>query len=464
MDMGFVIELILLAIVIIQFIVMILFFSKNRQDPQVTQRLTEYTQRLERSESTLRDEFGKNREEINKVTKESREEMSLQLNTTNTSLTGLVDNKMKYIQESLNSGLKDNREELNKLINTFEEKSLAKIGTLTKETIEGLDKNRAIVDTKLAEIQKNNDEKLEKMREMVDEKLQKTLESRISESFKQVSENLARVQQGLGEMQNLAADVGGLKNVLANVKNRGTFGEFQLGNILEEMLSKSQYEEQVAIKPNSKERVDYAIKIPSKDDDNGFIWLPIDAKFPTVDFERLTKAYNDVDKVEIDKAIKALADTIKKQAKDISTKYIDSPNTTEFAIMFLPFESLYAEVLRIPGLLQEIQTKHKITIAGPTTISALLASLQMGFKTLNVNKRTGEISKLLSVIKQEFGKFEIAFEKAKEKIDSASQYLEDKIGKQTRRMANELEKVDALPTAEANKLLAISQDDEDDNA
>jgi len=516
MDMGFIVELVILAVVVIQFIVMILLFSRNRHASQtdLTQRLLEYSQRLEKNESTLRDEFGKNREETNKAAKESREELSSNLNsvsgqlyTTIKDFTGLVDNKMKTIQEFLDSGLKSNREELNNSINAFEKKvstdlsafsealnngltsvqdrlsnsmkesregltsslksfegeSSAKIEALTKETIKGLESNRAIVDAKLAEIQKNNDEKLEKMRETVEEKLQKTLESRIGESFKQVSENLERVQKGLGEMQNLATDVGGLKNVLTNVRNRGTFGEFQLGNIIEEMLNKSQYEEQVLIKPGSKEKVDYAIKIPSKEDDGGFIWLPIDAKFPTADYDRLITAYNNADKTEIEKSIKALADTIKAKAKDISTKYIDSPHTTEFAIMFLPFESLYAEVLRVPGLLQTIQTEYKITIAGPTTISAFLTSLQMGFKTLTVNERTGEISKLLSAVKQEFSQFEVTFKKAKQKIDSAGKYLEDKIGVRTRKMASKLKKVDALPVGETRKLLEISEDDDDED-
>jgi len=419
MEIGFVVGLVLvlLAIVIIQFIVMVVLFSKNKQGSQadVNQRLVEYAQRLEKNELTLREEFGRNREETNRAAKESRDELS--------------------------SGLKENRKELSD-----------KIEVLTNK-----------VDTKLAEIQKNNDEKLEKMRGTVEEKLQKTVASSIDASFKQVSENLERVQKGLGEMQNLATDVGGLKNVLTNVKNRGTFGEFQLGNIIEEMLGKSQYEEQHTIKSGSNERVDYAIKIPSKEDEDGFIWLPIDAKFPTENYERLVTAYDNADKTEIDKSIKALADTIKKQAKDVSMKYIDSPNTTEFAIMFLPFESLYAEVLRVPGLLQTIQTEYKITIAGPTTISAFLNSLQMGFKTLNVNKRAGEISRLLSAVKQEFGKFENAFKTAKQRIDSASQYLDEEIGVRTRKMASKLKNVDALPANEANKLLEITQNDEDDD-
>jgi DNA recombination protein RmuC len=357
----------------------------------------------------------------------------------------------------LSNTTKESRNELAASLKSFEEKSSARIQDLTEKTIQGLDKNRAIVDNKLAEIQKNNDEKLEKMRETVEEKLQKTLESRIGESFKQVSENLERVQKGLGEMQNLATDVGGLKNVLSNIRSRGSFGEFQLENIIEEMLEINQYEKQCLLTPGNK--VDFAINIPSKEDEGGFILLPIDAKFPTADYDRLTDAYHNGNKEEIDRSRKALAARIEDEAKSIRDKYIVSPKTTDFAIMFLPFESLYAEVLQIPGLLQKIQS-YKITIAGPTTIFAFLTSLQMGFKTLNVNKRTGEISKLLSEVKQEFGKFENAFKTAKQKIDSASQYLEDEIGKRTRKMARTLKTVDTLPANKTENLLDVSLDDD----
>jgi DNA recombination protein RmuC len=548
MDMGFVVELALLVIVIIQFIVMIALFSKNRQGSQtdVSQRLVEYAQRLEKNESTVRDEFGKNREETNKAAKESREELSLNLKTVSeqlssiitgftglvdnkiksildslemssktnrdelkkniTDLTVAVDNKMKNIQEFLDSGLKFNREELNKSISIFEgkvtsnisgfseilnkelksvqdrvyistkesreelstslkifeEKSSAKIETLTKDTNEGLEKTRMTVEKKLADIQQGNEKKLDEMRQTVDDKLHKTLETRLGESFKLVSERLELVQKGLGEMQTLANDVGSIKNVLSNVKNKGVLGEYQLGAILEQVLTPNQYAQSVKIKEGSRENVEYAVKIPSKEDSNKVIWLPIDAKFPTVDYEILLTAYESGEKETVTQAQKDLKTKIEKFAKDIHEKYIDPPNTTEFGIMFLPFEGLYAEVLRIPGLFENIQNTHRVTITGPTTISAFLNSLQMGFRSLAVEKRTSEIWDLLGAVRTEFGKFGDVLQKTKEKLDSASKEI-DKAGTRSRAIERKLRDVQTLPEIKAQKLLSDIDDNYDEN-
>ena len=495
MDIRFVVELSILAVVIIQFIVMIILFSKSRQGSQtdVSQRLTEYTQRLEKNESTLRDEFGKNREEANRAAKDSREELSAalksvsdQLSTTITNFTRLVDdkiksildllevssksnrneltknmndliatvdNKMKNIQQFLDSALKFNREELNKSIFTFEEKSSAKIEALTKNTKEGLEKTRDAVEKKLADIQQGNEKKLDEMRQTVDEKLHKTLETRLGESFKLVSERLELVQKGLGEMQTLASDVGSIKNVLSNVKNKGMLGEYQLGAILEQILTPNQYDQGVKIKEGSRENVEFAVKIPSKEDSNKIILLPIDAKFPTADYEILLAAYESSEKETVLQAQKDLRAKIEKFAKDISEKYIYSPKTTEFAIMFLPFEGLYAEVLRIPGLFENIQNRYKVTITGPTTISAFLNSLQMGFRSLAVERRTSEIWDLLGAVRTEFGKFGAVLQKTKEKLDSASKEI-DNAGTRSRAIERKLRDIQTLPEGKAQKLLS----------
>ncbi|MDR2376592.1 MAG: DNA recombination protein RmuC [Treponema sp.] len=548
MDAGFVVGLMLLTIVIIQFIVMIIFFLKNRRGSQedVSQRLVEYAQRLEKNESTLRDEFGKNREETGKAAKDSREELSLnlksvaeQLSVTITGFTGLVDNKiksildslevssksnrdelaknmgdltvtvdnkMKSIQEFLDSGLKFNREELNKSIltfegkvtnsissfsetldrelksvadrvytstresreelsvslKTFEERSSAKIEVLTKDTKEGLEKTRDSVEKKLADLQQGNEKKLDEMRQTVDEKLHRTLETRLGESFKLVSERLELVQKGLGEMQTLVSDVGSIKNVLSNVKNKGVLGEYQLGAILEQVLTPNQYAQSVKIKEGSRENVEFAVKIPSKEDSGKIIWLPIDAKFPTADYEILLAAYESGEKETGVQAQKDLKIKIEKFARDIREKYIDPPNTTEFGIMFLPFEGLYAEVLRIPGLFETIQNTYRVTITGPTTISAFLNSLQMGFRSLAVEKRTSEIWDLLGAVRTEFGKFGDVLQKTKEKLDSASKEI-DKAGTRSRAIERKLRDVQTLPEGKAKKLLSdIDVNDVDD--
>jgi len=431
-------DLILLCIIVIQFIVMIAFFSKNKQGAQadVGRKLIEYSQRLEKNEATLRDEFGRNRLETNNAAKDTREELA--------------------------SALKINRDELSATLKTFEEKFSSNIGMLTRETKDGLEKSRDAVEKKLADIQQGNEKKLDEMRQTVDEKLHKTLETRLGESFKIVSERLEMVQKGLGEMQTLASDVGSIKNVLANVKNKGVLGEYQLGAILEQILTPNQYDQNVKIKEGSREHVEFAVRIPSKEDSNKIIYLPIDAKFPTVDYEMLLAAYKSGIKENVLQAQKELRAKVEKFAKDIREKYIDPPNTTEFGIMFLPFEGLYAEVLRIPGLFESLQNTHKVTITGPTTISAFLNSLQMGFRSLAVEKRTSEIWSLLGAVRTEFGKFGDVLQKTKEKLDSASKEI-DKAGVRSRAIERKLLDVEKLPEGKTQKFLGDIDlaDDED---
>ncbi|GBU23942.1 DNA recombination protein RmuC [Fibrobacteria bacterium R8-3-H12] len=572
MDTVLIVGLAILAIVIMQLVAIIVLFSKNKRDlsADVSLRLAEYTQNLEKNEAALREEFGKNREETNKSARDSREELSSnlksvseQLSTIITNFTGLVDNKMKGIQEFMDSGLKSNREELSASLKAFEEKSSEKIEALTKDTKEELEKSRDSVEKKLADIldgnekkleeirestdsslksnrevlseslkafeekssekiealtkntkeglektqasvekkladiqqgnekkleemkettdsslkfsregiavslkafddkftakmdalQKGNEKKLDEMRQTVDEKLHKTLETRLGESFKIISDRLELVQKNLGEMQTLANEVGSIKNVLSNVKSKGVLGEYQLSAILEQMLTPEQYAQNVETKAGSGESVEFAVKIPSKEDSNKIIWLPIDAKFPTSDYEALLDAYGAGEKENIAKVQEELKAKIEEFAQDIHQKYIAPPNTTEFGIMFLPFEGLYAEALRIPGLFESIQNTYKVTITGPTTISAFLNSLQMGFRSLVVEKRTNEIWDLLGAVKTEFGKFAVVLQKTKEKLSIALNEIDD-ADIRTKAIEKKLRDVRTLPEVEAQKLLS----------
>lgn len=302
------------------------------------------------------------------------------------------------------------------------------------------------------------------MRETVDEKLHKTLETRLGESFKLVSERLELVQKGLGEMQTLATGVGDLKKVLSNVKTKGVLGEYQLENILEQLLTVDQFAKNVKTKRGSNDMVEFAVKIPNKADSAKILWLPIDAKFPSQNYEALMAAYESGDVAEIESCKRGLEQTIKSFAKDIKTKYIDPPNTTDFAIMFLPFEGLYAEVLRISGLFESIQREHKITIAGPTTISAFLSSLQMGFRSLAVEKRTSEIWEILGAVRTEFGKFGEVLEKTKNKLDQASREI-DNAGVRSRAIERKLRDVQTIPQQDALRILGDSAvEDEIDDA
>jgi DNA recombination protein RmuC len=450
MSLDLILVLVVLVIAVIQLILLVVFIGRQSRGSQdhVLQKFTEYEKILDKNESSMREEFGRNRDEINKSAKDSREELSRSLN----SFKELVDKNFQSITELLDFSSKRNREELANSLRFFEEKFSSKIESLTKETNQGLEKNRETVERKLADIQKENGEKLEKMRETVDEKLHKTLETRLGESFKLVSERLELVQKGLGEMQSLAAGVGDLKKVLSNVKTKGVLGEYQLGAILEQLLAPNQYAQNVVTKEGSRDNVEFAIKIPGKDDSNKTVWLPIDSKFPTVDYETLMDAYDSGDVAALDRSKKELENKIKNFAKDIHTKYIDPPNTTEFGIMFLPFEGLYAEVLRIPSLFETIQNNYKITIAGPTTISAFLNSLQMGFRSLAVEKRTSEIWNVLGAVRTEFGKFADILDATKKKLDQASDELA-KTGARTRQIEKKLKDVETLPETEAEKLL-----------
>ena len=320
---------------------------------------------------------------------------------------------------------------------------------------------RQTLDLQLAQLQTTNAAKLDEMRATVDEKLQSTLQARLGESFKQVADRLEQVHKGLGEMQTLAQGVGDLKHLLTNVKTRGIFGEAQLASLLEQVFVSDQYAVQVATRPGSKNVVDFAIKLPGKADDGTPLWLPIDAKFPNEDYERLLDAQGRAHVADAEAAGKALEVRIRLEAKSIAEKYIEPPYTTDFAILFLPTEGLYAEVLRRPGLMEVLQREHRITLAGPTTLLAMLSSLQMGFRTLALEKRSSEVWQVLGAVKTEFGKFGDVLAKVKSQTEGVLKTL-DNAEVRSRAMGRALKKVEALPDAQVPHLIPMDKDHDTD--
>jgi len=320
---------------------------------------------------------------------------------------------------------------------------------------------RATLEAQLNQLQQSNATKLDEMRATVDEKLHKTLETRLAESFQHVAQRLEQVHKGLGEMQSLAAGVGDLKHLLTNVKTRGMFGEAQLAALLEQVFTPEQYATQVATRPGSRNVVDFAIRLPGKGDDGTPVWLPIDAKFPNEDYERLLEAQRVADPIAADAAAKALEARVRLEAKSIAEKYLEPPHTTDFALLFLPTEGLYAEVLRRPGLVEALQREHRVTLAGPTTLLAMLNALQMGFRTLALEKRSSEVWQVLGAVKTEFGKFGDVLAKVKNQTQTVLNTLES-AEVRSRAMGRALKKVEALPGADVQSVLPALQAGEDD--
>ncbi len=361
------------------------------------------------------------------------------------------------------------REEMVKTINLFNDSVLSRmseiaglqknqldtfsrqLSELTATNEKKLDKMRDTVEEKLKLLQEDNSLKLEQMRATVDEKLHASLERRLGESFKLVSERLEMVHKGLGEMQNLASGVGDLKKVLTNIKTRGTWGEIQLGNLLEQLLTPEQYDKNVATKKGGSERVEFAVKLPGRNVGESVVWLPIDAKFPLEDYQKLLDAQDQANQPEAEEARKLLESRIKYEAKNIREKYIDPPNTTDFGIMFLPVEGLYAEILRKPGLCETLQRDYRVVVTGPTTLAALLNSLQMGFRTLAVEKRSSEVWALLGAVKTEFVKFGDMLDKTRKKLQEASNTMETAASK-SRAIQRKLKNVQELPAEERYSL------------
>ncbi len=380
----------------------------------------------------IKGEFYQNREELTKNLRETRLEITQSMERLNEVLA----KKAKEDRDELRTTLKDFQETFSKNVRNFNE--------LQKQNFENLNQ-------KQDELVKTTELKLEKMRETVDEKLHKTLEERLGKSFEVVTQQLLRVQKGLGEMQTLAAGVGDLKKVLSNVKTSGVLGEIQLGNILEQILAPEQYDANVKTKKGSDALVEYAIKLPGKSQSSGPVYLPVDAKFPQEDYARLQSAYESGDAVAIEASLRSLLNTVKKFAKDISHRYIDPPNTTDFGIMFLPFEGLYAEVTRHPNIIALLQREYKIILTGPTTLAAMLNSLQMGFKTLAIQKRSSEVWEVLASIKKEFSTFGTVLEKAQRKIKEADNEIEKMVTTRTRMMMSKLRNVEQIEPTEASE-------------
>ncbi len=389
----------------------------------------------ENIESVVREEFRDSRAESAEHSRFFREEVSKSNKDSSDSMIKTIGEMQKVQQESI-------------------DKVEKRVGGLIESNENRLDKLRETLDKQIKALQESNEKKLEQIRHTVDEKLQSTLEKRLGESFKIVGDRLEAVHRGLGEMQELATGVGDLKRLLTNVKTRGGWGEVQLGSILEQILTPEQYASNVQPKPGSSATVEFAIKLPGQDENEGPVWIPIDAKFPREDYERLQDAAEKADKAAVDSALQALRNQIIRSARDISEKYLNPPHTTDFAIMFLPTEGLYAEVLRLPGLTDLLQTQHRIMVAGPTTFAAILNSLRMGFRTLAIEKRSSEVWQVLGAVKTEFGKFGEVLASVKRQLKAASNTIEQS-GVRTRAMERKLRDVEQLPEKESVALLGL---------
>jgi DNA recombination protein RmuC len=432
--------LILIILIIINIIISVTKKSSINIKPQLKELETaiiKFDTTLERTEKSIRDEFQRNRTENNETAKSNRDELSKSLSS---------------FETQFSKNVKESDELLRQKFGDFS-KQQSEINKQTTENIKGVENT---IEKHLKAIREDNTLQLNEMRKTVDEKLQTTLEKRLSESFKQVSERLEQVHKGLGEMQNIASGVGDLKKVLSNVKTRGVLGEYQLENILEQILNPNQYSKNVATKQGSQANVEFAIRLPGKDSDKE-VWMPIDSKFPIESYNELLNAFDRGNKAEIESAQKALSRNIENFAKTISEKYIDPPHTTDFAIMFLPVESLYAEVLRNPALFETLRVKYKITVTGPTTLSALLSSLQMGFRTLAVQKRSSEVWDILKAVKFEFSEFSTVLAKAQKQLTTASGTLETLQTTRTNVLVRKLKDVETIDSDEAKKLLNLPE-------
>jgi len=405
--MEWIIVFLLVVLIIVQ-----LYQIKRFSGAQGKRTEEAFKQAFDRIERNFREDFKLNREESRGIAKENRDELAASLNNFQVSF----------------------------------ERGIASFNALQREKLAALNEQQQ-------QLVANTEKRLEEIRVTVEEKLQKTLNERISQSFKLVNEQLENVQKGLGEMQTLAQDVGGLKRVLSNVKTRGNIGEIQLSMLLEQILAPEQYEANVKTKKGSDALVEFAVKLPGKDDGLEFVYLPIDAKFPKDVYEQLLDAYDTADPQQIESAGKVLETTIRKMAKDISDKYLAPPATTEFGIMFLPFEGIYAEVVRRSSLLEDLQRNYHVVVTGPTTLAAILNSLQMGFRTLAIQKYSGEVWKILGAVKKEFESMGGMLEKAKKHIETANGQIEHVLGVRTRAIQRRLKDVDTLSAEDARRII-----------
>ncbi len=424
----------------------LLIKTVNTMGSEQEKRLDKLTGAIGKSEETTRDQIEKLIKQAEVSLKEIRESNEERFEKIRASVNGQIqemmakeEKKLGEVVSSLDKLSQSNRDDLEKARKTMEE-------------------NRKTLETQFQRIRESNEKKLDEMRKTVDEKLQSTLEKRLGESFKLVSERLEAVHKGLGEMQELATGVGDLKRMLSNVRERGTWGEYLLGDILAEILRPEQYERNVR-PTGTREVVEFAVKLPGKDgNERQSVWLPIDSKFPKENYERLLDAAKQSDLNAVQLATKALADDVRKAAKDISGKYVSPPQTTDFAIMFLPTEGLYAEVLRQPGLHDQLQSQYRVLVTGPTTLAALLNSLRIGFRTLAIEKRSSEVWQVLGAVKTEFSKFGETLKKVKKQLDGATKTIDDDLlGTRTRVMTRKLREVEELPQKETDNLLGLTK-------
>lgn len=496
---------ILIAILLIVNIILTLKAGNKEARNELTEirnSVASLTSNLKDTEKNLKDEFVTNRKESADTATGLRTEIGNQLNKfTQTfseqlgNLTKSNEEKLEAIRKtfeeklvdflkSIDSNSKESRNELKENLEAFKKElndALKDYKERMREQFSDFEKNQKtqyiansekISELKLSleksvkTMQEGNEKKLEEMRNTVDEKLQKTLEARLSASFELVSKNLESVQKGLGEMQTLATGVGDLKKVLSNVKTRGTLGEIQLSNILEQLLAPEQYDINVVTKKGTNNRVEFAIKIPQQNQDNKILLMPIDSKFPIEDYYTLLSAYEAGDTIAAESAGKALESAIKKAAKDIHEKYISPPDTSEIGLLFLPIEGLYAEAVRRPALMEFLQREYQIIITGPTTLSAILHTISFGYRTMALEQRSGEIKKTLSAVKTEFNKFGDVLKKAQEKINKASEDIDELVGARTKKINAKLKSFEELPASETKALLETNNDSEieDENA
>ena len=434
--------IILCILVLIAIVVIVIFHHKKDNNlPELQNKLQSLQASLSKIESNLKEDFKINREENAGIATNNRYELTKNIadfSAANINQLEKINTQAKedsrFMREALTTAFKDFKEAFDNNIKSFND--------LQREKF-------AQMETKQTDLVKSTETKLESIRVTVEEKLEKTLSERLGQSFETVGKQLMEVQKGLGEMQTIATDVGGLKKVLSNVKLRGGVGEVQLALLLEQILAPNQYDANVRTKKGSTEPVEFAIKLPGRsEDESSFVYLPIDAKFPKDTYEHLIAAYENAIPDEVEVATKNLETVIKKMAKDIRDKYLDPPNTTDFAIMFLPFESIYAEVIRRSSLIDQLRTDYKITVAGPTTLMAILNSLQMGFRTLALQKRSSEVWKVLGNVKKEFENFGGLLEKAQKNIQTGLGQLDDVVGTRTRAINRELRNVESLPAVE----------------
>ena len=461
----------IVLLILVLFLLLFVFTRTGQQRAQLLeQKLLQQQagQQLGQLAQSLDDGFDKNfehgtqqlsamREHTSVLAREQRDELGQSLFRVQT----LMGEELKSVRETHSIEAQNARETLLTQLTQTTTQLVQQLQQLNETTERRMNHMRENVEQRLSSIETNNAKKLEEMRTTVDEKLHATLEKRLGESFKQVSDRLEQVHRGLGEMQNLAVGVGDLKRVLTNVKSRGTWGEMQLANLLENVFTPDRYAANVKTVPNSNEMVEFAIKLPGRGDAlDDVVWLPIDAKFPKEQYERMQEAQDTADAAALDKARADLFRQIKLEAKTINEKYVAPPYTTDFAVMFLPTEGLYAEVAREAGLLDQLQREHRIVVAGPTTLTALLNSLHMGFRTLAMEKRASEVWQVLGAVKTEFGKFGDVLAKTKQKLDQAASEI-GKAETRTRVMNRALSKVEQMENDQAAKMLGLADSDAD---